>query len=236
MVYTSADSVFQIAAHEEIIPLTELYRACEVARELCNRYRVGRVIARPFVGKPGAFQRTENRRDYAFKPDEPTVLEKLTQAGHAVYAVGKIEDIVAHRGITESNHTGNNRDSQKAVEQFMNKPGDGLIFANFIDFDMIYGHRRDPQGYAASLRQTDAWLADFILSMAHDDILILTADHGNDPTWKGTDHTREAVPLLVYQPGQAGKSLGVRQGFYDIAQSLASIFSIPPMSRGATFM
>jgi len=235
IVYTSADSVFQIAAHEEVIPLKELYHACEIARELCDPYRVGRVIARPFIGQPGAFQRTENRRDYAFKPSEPTILEKLCDAGHAVYAVGKIEDIVAHRGITESNHTGNNLDSQKAVEAFMKKTGGGLIFANFIDFDMLYGHRRDPAGYAASLRQTDEWLSGFIPKLGADDILIITADHGNDPTFKGTDHTREAVPLLVYQPGKPGKSLGIRQGFYDIAQSIASMFGIKPMSRGTSF-
>lgn len=235
IVYTSADSVFQIAAHEEIVPLTELYNACEFARELCDYYRVGRVIARPFIGQPGEFKRTENRRDYAFKPSEPTVLEKLTEAGHNVYAVGKIEDIVAHRGITKSNHTGNNINSQKAVETFMKEPGNGLIFANFIDFDMIYGHRRDPKGYAESLIQTDKWLEGFIPTLADDDILIVTADHGNDPTYKGTDHTRESVPLLVYQKGKAGKNLGVRQGFYDIAQSLASMFGISPMPRGVSF-
>jgi phosphopentomutase len=236
IVYTSADSVFQIAANEEVIPLAELYRACEIGRELCDYYRVGRVIARPFIGKPGAFTRTENRRDYAFQPSEPTVLEKLTDAGIAVYAVGKIEDIVAHRGIKKSNHTGNNLDSQKAVETFMKEPGDGLIFANFIDFDMIYGHRRDPVGYAECLKQTDAWLAGFIPTLAPDDVLILTADHGNDPTFKGTDHTRESVPLLVYRPGQPGHSVGVRNGYYDVAQSIATLFGIKPMSRGVSFI
>ncbi len=235
IVYTSADSVFQIAAHEGVIPIAELYRACEIGRELCDSYRVGRVIARPFIGEPGSFTRTENRRDYAFKPAEPTVLEKLTDAGVPVYAVGKIEDIVAHRGIRKSNHTGNNRDSQKAVEAFMREPGDGLIFANYIDFDMIYGHRRDPRGYAESLEQTDSWLAGFIPALGKDDVLIITADHGNDPTYKGTDHTREAVPLLVYRPGHAGKSFGVRQGYYDIAQSIATLFGIKPMPRGRSF-
>lgn len=236
IVYTSADSVFQIAAHEEVIPLPELYRACEIARELCDVYRVGRVIARPFIGSPGAFKRTENRRDYAFTPVEPTILEKLTAAGIPVYAVGKIEDIVAHRGVTKSNHTGNNRDSQKAVEAYMREPGDGLIFANFIDFDMLYGHRRDPHGYAESLRQTDEWLSGFIPSLAADDILILTADHGNDPTFKGTDHTRESVPVLMYRRGKAGNSIGVRSGYYDIAQSLAAIFGIEAMPRGTSFI
>jgi len=234
IVYTSADSVFQIAAHEEIIPLDELYRACEIARKLCDPYRVGRVIARPFIGEPGAFKRTENRRDYAFQPTEPTLLERLTEAGVPVYAVGKIEDIVAHRGITESNHTGNTRDSQKAVEAFMSRER-GLIFANFIDFDMIYGHRRDPQGYADALKQTDAWLAGFMGNMSADDILIVTADHGNDPTFRGTDHTREAVPLLVYQTGRPARNLGVRQGFYDVAQAITSLFKIKPMPRGTSF-
>jgi len=233
--YTSADSVFQIAAHEEIIPLAELYRACEIGRELCDYYRVGRVIARPFIGSPGNFNRTENRRDFAFKPSEATILEKLTEAGIPVYAVGKIEDIVAHRGITKSNHTGNNIDSQRAVETFMKEPGNGLIFANFIDFDMIYGHRRDPEGYAQCLKQTDAWFSKFLPTLDKDDVLIITADHGNDPTFKGTDHTREAVPLLVYRPGQSGTSLGLRDGYYDIAQSIASIFGIKKMSRGKSF-
>ena len=235
IVYTSADSVFQIAAHEEIIPLAELYRACEIARELCDPYRIGRVIARPFTGKPGAFTRTENRRDYAFAPEEKTLLERLTAAGQPVYAVGKIEDIVAHRGITESNHTGNTADSQKAVEAFMQKPGGGLIFANFIDFDMIYGHRRDPAGYAKALVQTDQWLESFIPRLADDDILIITADHGNDPTYKGTDHTRESVPLLVYQKNKPAKSLGIRQGYYDVAQSVAAMFGIGAMPRGVSF-
>jgi phosphopentomutase len=236
IVYTSADSVFQIAAHEDIIPIEELYRACEIARELCDPYRVGRVIARPFTGAPGNFKRTERRRDYAFQPDEPTLLEKLTEAGHPVYAVGKIEDIVAHRGITESNHTGNTIDSQRAVEDFMTRPGDGLIFANFIDFDMIYGHRRDPDGYAKALVQTDQWLENFLPKLGEEDILIITADHGNDPTYKGTDHTREAVPLLVYRPGQPSLNLGVRQGYYDIAQTIAQTFGIAPMPRGKSFL
>ncbi len=235
IVYTSADSVFQIAAHESIVPLDELYRACQIARELCNPYRVGRVIARPFTGEPGQFKRTENRRDFAFQPAEQTLLERITAAGHPVYAVGKIEDIVAHRGITESNHTGNTMDSQQAVEMFMKKAGTGLIFANFIDFDMIYGHRRDPDGYAKALIQTDEWIGSFLPRLAPEDILLITADHGNDPTHKGTDHTREAVPLLVYGQQQPGRNLGVRQGYFDIAQSIASMFRLPPLPRGRSF-
>ena len=234
--YTSADSVFQIAVHEEIIPLNELYAGCEIARELCNKYRVGRVIARPFLGKPGAFTRTVNRRDYAYKPSEPTVMERLVEAGVPVYAVGKIEDIFAHRGITEANHTGSTELSQEAVSKWTREKPEGLIFANFIDFDMQYGHRRDAPGYARALEATDAWLADYIKLLGKDDVLILTADHGNDPTFKGSDHTREIVPLIVYQPGCPGVSLGVRKGYFDVAQSIAAFFGIRDMPRGVSFL
>jgi len=167
--YTSADSVFQIAANLDVIPLEELYRACEIARELCNPLKVGRVIARPFRGLAGSFERTEDRRDYAFTPSEPLITERLYDAGVPVYAVGKIEDIIVHRGITESIHSGNTEESQKVVEQFMQKEGNGFIFANFIDFDMLYGHRRDPEGYAEALRQTDLWLERFLPMLGNDD-------------------------------------------------------------------
>jgi phosphopentomutase len=234
--YTSADSVMQLAAHNDVIPLEELYRGCEIARRLCDPLKVGRVIARPFKGEPGAFERTEDRRDYAYTPEEPLITERLFNAGIPVYGVGKIEDIVVHRGLTESVHSGSTEESQKVVEQFMQTGGDGFIFANFIDFDMLYGHRRDPQGYAGALRQTDDWLAAFLPTLGADDVLILTADHGNDPTFKGTDHTREYVPLLVYRPNQPGKSLGIRSGFYDIAQSLATLFNLEPIPRGESFI
>jgi len=234
--YTSADSVIQLAAHNDVIPLDELYRGCEIARRLCNPLKVGRVIARPFIGQPGSFERTTDRRDYAYSPDEPLITERLHAAGIPVYGVGKIEDIVAHRGITDSVHSGSTAESQKVVEQFMQKPGDGFIFANFIDFDMLYGHRRDPEGYATALRQTDDWLGQFLPMLDTDDVLILTADHGNDPTYTGTDHTREYVPLLVYRPDRPGVSLGIRQGFYDIAQSLATLFRLPPILRGRSFL
>ncbi len=234
--YTSADSVVQLAAHNDVIPLEELYKGCKIARRLCNPLKVGRVIARPFTGKAGAFERTEGRRDYAYTPEELLITERLVEAGIPVYAVGKIEDIVAHRGITESIHSGNTAESQKMIEQFMQKEGDGLIFANFIDFDMLYGHRRDPAGYAAALKQTDDWLTGFLPMLADDDILLLTADHGNDPTFKGTDHTREYVPLLSYQPGRCGERLGIRQGFYDIAQSLATRWNLAPLPRGNSFL
>jgi phosphopentomutase len=234
--YTSADSVMQLAAHNDIIPIDELYRGCEIARRLCDPLKVGRVIARPFKGEPGAFERTEDRRDYAYTPEEPLITERLFDAGIPVYGVGKIEDIVAHRGLTESIHSGSTEESQQVVEQFMRKDGDGFIFANFIDFDMLYGHRRDPQGYADALRQTDAWLQTFLPMLGTDDVLMLTADHGNDPTFRGTDHTREYVPLLVYRPNESGKNLGIRAGFYDIAQSLAMLFKLEPIPRGASFI
>ncbi len=232
IVYTSADSVFQIAAHEEVVPLHELYRACEIARELCNPLRVGRVIARPFVGRPGEFRRTEHRRDFAFRPDEPTVLERLAAAGVPVAAVGKIDDIFAGRGITHSRHTGNNADSQRAIEQFLDDMPVGLIFANLIDFDMLYGHRRDAEGYARALEAVDRWLAGFLPRLGRDDALLMTADHGNDPTFRGSDHTREYVPVLAYRPGQTGRPIGVRHGFMDLAATIAAWFRLPPLPRG----
>lgn len=236
IVYTSADSVFQIMCNSDVIPLPELYRACEIARELCDPYRVGRVIARPFRGQPGSFKRTEDRRDYAFQPAEKTILERLKDGGVDVYAVGKIEDIFAHRGITHTDHTGNNLASQKSLERFAAGMKSGFLFANFIDFDMLYGHRRDARGYADCLAQTDAWLKNFLPRLGQDDVLIMTADHGNDPTWTGTDHTREIVPLLVYRPGRPGVSLGLRNGFYDVAQSVAHGFGIEPLPRGVNFL
>ncbi len=236
IVYTSADSVFQIAAHEEKIPLNELYRACETARTLCDPYQVGRVIARPFVGQPGAFQRTENRRDYSYPLPEFTVLDRLKSAGVLVTGVGKIEDIFAHRGLTRSFHTNTKKASQEQVLKLARSQTEGLIFANLIDFDMLYGHRRDAKGYAAALEQTDLFFSDLLAVLRPTDWLIVTADHGNDPTFRGTDHTREYVPLLAYQPVRPGRSLGIRNGFYDIAQSLAMIFGLPPMPRGISFI
>ncbi len=236
IVYTSADSVFQIAAHEEIIPLNELYKGCEIAREMCNRYMVGRVIARPYLGKPGAFVRTENRHDYSYPLPEPTILDKLTEAGVSVTTVGKLDDVFANNGISRSFHVENNRDAQAIVLDLAAKRADGLIFVNLIDFDMLYGHRRDSQGYARALENTDVFLKNLLTLLDDNDMLIITADHGNDPTFQGTDHTREFVPLLVYRPGVPGKSIGIRQGFYDIAQSIAAFFKIAPMERGRSFL
>lgn len=236
ILYTSADSVFQLCAHEEVIPLEEQYRGCEIARELCNPYRVGRVIARPFVGPPGRFVRTEHRRDFAYRPQEPTVLERLAGAGVPVWAVGKIEDIFVHGGIARSNHTGNNADSGGAVEAFLAEMDRGLIFANFIDFDMLYGHMRDARGYAAALERADAWVGGLLPKLRAGDLLLLVADHGNDPTFRGSDHTREFVPLLAYRPDAPGRPLGVREGYFDVAASLAAFFGLPPWPRGRPFV
>ncbi len=234
--YTSADSVFQIAAHEEVIPLAELYRGCEIARDLCNPLQVGRVIARPFVGRPGAFRRTEHRRDFSYPLPEPTVLDRLVAAGVAVTGVGKIEDIFNHRGLNRSFHTGNTADSARQVLELAAAREPGLVFANFIDFDQLYGHRRDSRGYAAGLEDTDRFFAALLPVLVAGDMLIVTADHGNDPTFRGTDHTREVVPLLVCRPGRPGVPLGVRRGFYDVAQSLAAGFGLPPLPRGVSFL
>jgi phosphopentomutase len=232
IVYTSADSVMQIAAHEDIIPLEELYRACDIARKLCNPLRIGRVIARPYIGRPGNFQRTTNRRDYSFPPPGQFVMERLVQAGIPVSMIGKLEDIYAGRGFTQSFHTGNNRDSQQKTLELATTQPHGLIMANFIDFDMLYGHRRDTEGYANALEQADAFFGELLPLLDDNSRLIITADHGNDPTFTGTDHTREYVPLLVYQPKQLGKALGIRQGFFDIAQTLTVWFGLPPWPRG----
>ncbi len=234
--YTSADSVFQIAAHKEVIPLEELYGGCEIAREICDRYAVGRVIARPFVGRPGAFKRTEDRRDFSYPLPEPTILDKLKEAGIPVATIGKLDDIFAGCGIDKSYHVENNKDAIDIILRLAGDSSQGLFFANLIDFDMLYGHRRDPVGYAGALENTDRFLAQMLPLLGTDDLLILTADHGNDPTFKGTDHCREFVPLLVYRPGQPGRPLGIRKGFFDIAQSLSSFFGIERMARGKSFI
>lgn len=236
IVYTSADSVFQIAAHEEVIPLQELYAACRIARELCNPYIVGRVIARPFVGSPGAFRRTENRRDFSFPLPDITVLDRLVAASIPVVTVGKLDDIFAGRGISESVHVENSRDAIEAVLDIARQKQHGLCFANLIDFDMLYGHRRDPTGYAAALEEADRFIGRLLSRLSPNDLLMVTADHGNDPTFRGSDHTREYVPLLSYGPRLAGLNLGIRDGYFDVAQTLATYFNIPPLSRGRSFL
>ena len=235
IVYTSVDSVFQVAAHIDVISQEELYGACKIARKLCDPYKVGRVIARPFQGKHGSFERTNGRRDFAYKPTSPTILERLHDHGIPVYTVGKIADIYAHRGINESIHSGNNLDSQKALDSLLRERKEGLLFANFIDFDMLWGHRRDPIGYARALEQTDGYLATLLPKLTKRDVLILTADHGNDPTFKGTDHTREFVPLLVYRAGEPARGTWDPRRLFDVAQSLATYFGLPPTPKGKSF-
>lgn len=240
IVYTSADSVFQIAAHEEVIPLHELYRACEFVRVRCNPLQVGRVIARPYIGKPGGFTRTDNRRDFSLPLPEPSILSHLGNHGIAIITVGKLDDIFPDSGISESFHVENNPDAIRDVLTLARreKPGtpSEFIFANLIDFDMRFGHRRDPQGYGRSLEAADRFIQELLPLLKSDDLLIITADHGNDPTFRGSDHTREFVPLLVYGQHVTPGRLGVRQGFFDIAQSLAAFFGTSPMARGRSFL
>ncbi len=237
IVYTSADSVFQIAAHEEIVPLPELYRICEIARDILHGdHAVGRVIARPFLGAPGSFFRTGNRKDFSVKPFGPTVLDRLKSAGLTVYGVGKIEDIFSWQGLTESNHTHNNRETLDFVTKLIDRDFSGLVFANCIDFDMLYGHRNDPAGFAKALEEVDQWLASNLPKLRSGDILILTGDHGGDPTTESTDHSREYTPLLVFGPDlPAGIDLGTRSSFADIAATLCHWFKLESWPVGEEF-
>ncbi len=239
IVYTSADSVFQIACHEEIVPLEKLYEMCEIAREqLTGKYAVGRVIARPFVGeKKGAFKRTGGRKDYSLVPTEKTVLDILKNAGHDVLAVGKIEDIFAHQGITESNHAAGNPACIEATKEFMARPFNGLCFVNLVDFDMVYGHRRNVQGYAEALMEFDAALPDIMSLLREGDLLIITADHGCDPAHHGTDHTREYVPLIAWKYGQKKLvNLGTRQTFADVAATISEYFNLEERFNADSFL
>jgi phosphopentomutase len=238
IVYTSADSVFQIAAHEEVLPLPELYRICEIAYELVGEgMGVGRVIARPFVGRPGAFQRTANRKDYALPPRGETLLDRLAAAGWPVVAVGKIEDLFAGRGITRAIHTASDDEGMDAIERLMHEIDRGLIFANLVDFDTQFGHRNDVAGYAANLERFDGRLAEVLAALKPADVLVVTADHGNDPTTPSTDHSREHVPLLVTGAGvRAGVDLGTRRTFADLGQTLAALFGVPLLPNGTSFL
>lgn len=226
IVYTSADSVFQIAAHEEVIPLAELYRICETARELLRgEHEVGRVIARPFVGEPGAFVRTANRHDYAVPPPRGMLLDVLAERGVPVIGVGKIADIYLGRGVSQSYKTKSNSDGMARILEAMRSYPEGLIFANLVDFDMLYGHRNDPEGYARALEEVDAWLPSFESALLPGDLAIFTADHGCDPTTPSTDHNREYVPLLAFGPSAArGRALGLRASLADTGQTIASNF------------
>ncbi|WP_108444891.1 phosphopentomutase [Halomonas denitrificans] len=238
IVYTSADSVFQIAAHEEAFGLARLYEVCEIARRLLEPYNIGRVIARPFTGKDAtSFVRTANRRDCSVEPPAPTVLQKLHDDGGSVVAIGKIADIYAHCGITRTIKASGHDALMDATLAAMRETGERtLIMTNFVDFDMLYGHRRDVAGYAAALEAFDARLPELLERLEDDDLLILTADHGCDPTWAGTDHTREHVPVLALGAGLKPGSLGARASFADIGQSLATHLGLPPMDDGERFL
>ena len=237
IVYTSADSVFQIAAHEGKIPLTELYAACKIARRLCDPLRVARIIARPFIGEPGAFERTYNRHDFGMPPPEPTLLDQLKQAGHSVVGVGKISDIFSGQGLTESIHTEGNADGLVKTIERWERLETGLVFVNLIDFDMLFGHRRNPAGFAGALREFDAFLPRLTGAVGPEDLMLITADHGNDPTYRGTDHTREQVPILAYgPPGAAGTKLGVRACFGDVAATVAEALDVTAPEHGTSFL
>lgn len=239
IVYTSADPVLQIAAHEEIIPLEELYRICEIARELTlsAEFLVGRVIARPFLGQPGAFKRTTNRHDYALAPFERTVMNELQDAGKDVIAIGKINDIYNGEGVTEALRTTDNEDGMDKLVQVLGKDFNGLSFLNLVDFDALFGHRRDPQGYAEALEAFDRRLPEVLAALKEDDLLIITADHGNDPTFPGTDHTREYVPLLAFSKRlKGGNDLGTGETFADIGATIADNFACELPKFGTSFL
>jgi phosphopentomutase len=237
IVYTSADSVFQIAAHESVIPLEELYATCRVAFELVALgLGVGRVIARPFVGAPGHFTRTANRRDFALDPVGPTLLDGLKAAGQPVVGIGKIEDLFAGRGLTRALHTQSDEDGMNLLEAELAQTPHGLIFVNLVDFDTQYGHRNDVVGYAANLERFDTRLAGLLPKLDANDLLIVTADHGNDPTTPSTDHSREYVPLVLTGARIAAVDLGTRTTFADLGQTLAELFGVPTLAHGQSFL
>jgi phosphopentomutase len=235
IVYTSADSVFQVAAHEDTVPLPVLYAWCEAARRILDPWRVARVIARPFVGEPGAWRRTYHRRDYSMPPPRATVLERLSGAGVPVIGIGKIGDVFAGRGVTEDLHTEGNADGLARTAQVLDRLDRGLVFANLVDFDMLYGHRNDPAGFARALAQLDAALPGLEARLRPGDLLAITADHGCDPTTASTDHSREHVPLLVRVPGRRGAPLGTRPTFADLGATVADYFGLPP-EVGTSFL
>ncbi len=237
ILYTSADSVFQVAAHQDVIPLAELYHICEIARGmLTGENAVGRVIARPFIGEPGAFRRTEHRRDFSLAPLGTTLLDLLKASGKEVIGIGKIEDLFAGRGLTQRDHTETNREGMAATLRWLERDFTGLLFVNLVEFDMLWGHRRDSQGYAQALRDVDTWFGQVQQVMRPEDAIFFTADHGVDPTYRGSDHTREEVPLLAYgKPIRAGVDLGVRTSFADLGQTLAQTFGVGPLAAGISF-
>ncbi len=237
IVYTSADSVFQIAAHEDVVPIEELYSICQTARDmLVDDLQVARVIARPFVGKKGSYERTANRRDFSISPYENTVMDNVKEAGLEVYAIGKIEDIFNNKGVTFAVHNESNMDGVDHTIDALKKEFDGFIFTNLVDFDAKYGHRRDPKGYGKAIEDFDSRMPEIIEAMKEDDILILTADHGNDPVHFGTDHTREYVPLLVFSKKiKEGKAIGTRSCFGDIGATISEILGTTMPKHGDSF-
>ncbi len=237
IVYTSADSVLQIAAHEESFGLGRLYELCEIARVMCDEHRIGRVIARPFIGEPGAFQRTGNRRDYTMPPPGPTLLDRLIEQGGQVFAVGKVADIFAHQGVSHTLKAHGNNEIFSVTQQAMAQaPDHSLIFSNFVDFDSLYGHRRDVAGYAHALEMLDAKLPELFCELRDDDMVVLTADHGCDPTMPGSDHTREHIPVLAFGPSLGRGFIGQRGTFADVGQSIASYMQMLPLSQGLSFL
>lgn len=234
ILYTSADSVLQIAAHEEIIPINRLYEICKIAREFADAARIGRVIARPFTGEAGNFQRTSGRHDFSMTPPR-TVLNAISESGAPVIGVGKISDIFAGSGVSESFPTASNAEGMQRVADLWAQRREGLVFANLVDFDMLFGHRRDVPSYAQALEEFDLWLGTFLPQVATDDLLIITADHGNDPTFRGSDHTREQVPLFVLD-GAEPRPLGTRETFADVAASLAEFFELEEWPTGTSFL
>ena len=239
IVYTSADSVFQIAAHEEVIPLGRLYEICRKAREeVCvGEHAVGRVIARPFIGSSGAYRRTTNRKDFSLEPFGATVLDLLAAQGIPTLGIGKVDDLYACRGLSRTNHTRSNREGTAALVEASRGLRSGFVIANLGDFDTLYGHRNDPGGFAAALSEFDAWLPGMLETMGAGDLLLLTADHGNDPVTPSTDHSREYVPMLAYSPGRAvGKDIGIRATFADCGKTVADYFGIPNGLAGTSFL
>lgn len=238
IVYTSADSVFQIAAHESIIPLERLYEICEIARAmLVDELQIGRVIARPFIGEPGNFKRTPNRKDYAVSPPTDTLLDKVKKKGQTVFAIGKIEDIFNGHGITQSVHTVSNMDGVDQTLKAMEQEFEGLIFTNLVDFDSLYGHRRDPVGYGKAIEDFDQRLPELMAAMKPEDVMILMADHGNDPSHTGYDHTREYVPVLIFgDEVKPNVNLHTINGFYSVGATIAEYLGIAPLDHGQSFL
>ena len=234
IVYTSSDSVFQIAAHEEVIPVDELYSICETARELCDSYQIGRVIARPFVGGSGTYTRTERRRDFSMPPTHDTLLDVLKLSGVETVGIGKIGDIFCEQGLSTSYHDkGNAACLERTIAVLTERvPRDRFIFVNFVDTDMYYGHRRDPKGYLLAVGEIDSRLPSLIASIDDEDVLIISADHGCDPTFRGSDHTREYVPLLWFSKNRKPVGLGIRDQFCDVAQSVAACFGSHALPNG----